>query len=84
MMKFKNIRMYLDKKGIHYYESDNGQKLIIRACAFDSDEESNFYDYGKPYKKPMCYSKEKFFQELFNDPRIIIVDCSDCCACAGW
>ena len=84
MMKFKNIKMYLDKKGIHYYESDDGQKLVIRACAFDSNKESNFYDYGEPYKEPKCYNKEKFFQELFNDPRIIIVDCSECCACAGW
>jgi len=62
MMKFKNIRMYLDKKGIHYYESDNGQKLIIRACAFDSDEESNFYDYGEPYKSPCVIVKRNSFK----------------------
>lgn len=84
MMKFKDIRMYLDKKGIYYYESENGQQLILKACTFDSDEKSNFYDYGEPYKKPVCYRKEKFFQELFNDPRIIIEDCSVCCGCAGW
>ena len=84
MMKLKNIREYLEKKNIHYYTSENGQKLIISACAFDSDEESNFYDYGEPYKEPKCYSKDKFFQELFNDPRIVIVDCSECCSCAGW
>lgn len=84
MMRFKNIRTYLEKKGIRYYETENGQKLVIPACAFDDEKHSNFFDYGEPYKKPHCYNKDKFFKELFNDPRIIIIDCSDCCSCAGW
>lgn len=84
MMKFKNIRAYLDKKGILYNESDNGQYLYIRACAFDSDTQTNFYDYDEPIKTPRCYNKEQFFQELFSDPRIKIVTCDDCCGCAGW
>lgn len=84
MMTFKNIRAYLDKKGIYYWESDNGQRIIIRACTFDGKKESNFYDYGEPYKEPKCYSKDKVLQELFNDPRIIVEDCSNCCGCAGW
>ena len=83
-MKFKNIREYLNKKDLSYYESDNGQLLYIMACAFDSAKKSNFYDYGEPYKKPQCYTKDKILQELFNDPRIIVIDCSDCSRCAGW
>ena len=84
MMTFKDIRAYLNKEGIFYEESENGQHLILHACAFDSAKNSNFYDYGEPYKEPQCYNKDKFFQELFNDSRIIIVDCSECCSCAGW
>lgn len=84
MMKFKDIRAYLDKKGLYYCESDNGQKIFVRACAFDSAKNTNFYDYGEPYKEPQCYTKDKILQELFNDPRIIVTDCSNCCSCAGW
>jgi len=83
-MKFKDIKSCLNEKNIPYYVSENGQKLILRACAFDSKQHTNFYDYGEPYKEPQCYNKDKFFQELFNDPRIIIEDCSICCGCAGW
>ena len=84
MMKFKDIRAYLDKEEIRYFNSDDGQRIGIRTCAFDSDEKSNFYDYGEPYKEPQCYSKDKILQELFNDPRITIINCSECCCCAGW
>ena len=84
MMKLKDIESYLDKKNIRYYRSENNQKIIVPACAFDSKNHTNFYDYGEPYKAPQCYNKNKFFQELFNDPRIIIENCSNCCGCAGW
>ena len=84
MMTFKQIRTYLNKEEIPYFESENGQHLIIHACAFDSDKHSNFYDYGEPYKLPHCYTKDKVLKELFNDPRIMVVDCSECCSCAGW
>lgn len=84
MMRLENIKKYLNKKNIHYYESEDGKKIWVPACAFDSKNQTNFYDYGEPYKEPQCYNKSKFCQELFNDPRIIIVDCSECCSCAGW
>ena len=84
MMKLKNIESYLEKKHIRYYRNANDQKIIVPACAFDSKNHTNFYDYGEPYKEPQCYNKDKFFQELFNDPRVIVIDCSNCCACAGW
>lgn len=84
MMRLKDIESYLSKNNIPYYRSDNGQHIILSACTFDSEKQSNFYDYGEPYKKPQCYNKDKFFQELFKDPRIIILDCSDCCSCEGW
>ena len=84
MMKLKDIESYLDKKNIHHYRSENEQCIIIPACAFDSKSNTNFYDYGEPYKKPQCYNKNKFFQELFNDSRVIVIDCSECCGCAGW
>ena len=84
MMKLKEIESYLNKKKIKYFRSENGQNIILHACAFDSKTQSNFYDYGEPYKEPQCYSKDKLLQEIFNDTRIIIEDCSVCCGCAGW
>ncbi len=84
MMKFKEIRNYLDKENISYYESENGQRLILKACAFDSKNHTNFFDYGEPYKEPQCYTKNKILKELYNDPRIIINTCDECCGCAGW
>lgn len=84
MMKFEKIKNYLDKKNITYYETDDGQHIILHACAFDNKNHSNFFDYGEPYKKPHCYTKDKVLKELFNDSRIVVIDCSDCCACAGW
>jgi len=84
MMKFKEIRNYLQKENISYYESENGQHLFLKACAFDDKNHSNFFDYGEPFKEPCCYTKNKVLKELYNDPRIIIMDCSECCGCAGW
>lgn len=84
MMRFKDIEAHLDRDNIYYYRTDNGQQIVVPACAFDSKNKTNFYDYEEPYKKPQCYKKDKFFQELFNDPRIMVIDCSDCCRCAGW
>ncbi len=84
MMRLENIEKYLSKKNLRHHRSETGKQIIVPACAFDSDKQTNFYDYGEPYKKPQCYNKNKFFQELFNDPRIIIIDCSECCSCAGW
>lgn len=81
MMKFKEIRAQLSARDISYWESDNGQRLYIRACYFG---EKNCFDYGEPYRKPRCYMKDKFLQELFNDPRIIVLSCDDCCGCGGW
>lgn len=83
-MKFKNIRAYLNENNIPYFETENGQHLIIQACSFDSKEHSNFFDYEEPYKAPNCYTKDKILKELFNDPRIIIQTCDVCCGCAGW
>lgn len=59
------------------YRSEDGQKLVLKAC----DVGNNFYDYGEPEKKLTFYPK---FQFLQNDHRIIIEDCSICCGCAGW
>ncbi len=84
MMELEEIKNYLHKENITYYESENEQKLMLPACAFDNKNHSNFFDYGEPYKKPHCYTKNKVLKELFNDSRIIIEDCSDCCSCAGW
>lgn len=84
MMKFEEIKDYLQKENISYYESDNGQHINLPACTFDSEKQSNFFDYEEPYKEPHCYTKDKMLKELFNDPRIIVIDCSDCCSCAGW
>jgi hypothetical protein len=83
-MRLENIEKYLNKKNIHYYESEDGKKICVPACTFDSKDQTNFYDYGEPYKEPQCYNKDKFFQELFNDSRVIVVNCSECCSCAGW
>ena len=83
-MKFKEIKNYLKDKNIPYYESENGQFIVLRACTFDSKNHTNFFDYHEPYKVPHCWTKDKVLKELFNDPRIIIEDCSDCCGCAGW
>lgn len=84
MMTFKEIRNYLQKENISYYESEDGQYLYLKACAFDDNNHSNFFDYGEPFKEPCCYTKNKVLKELYNDPRIRIMDCSECCGCAGW
>lgn len=87
MMKLKNIRAYLDKNNITYSFSEDGQHLILPACAFDDENDmtkTNFFDYNEAYKKPRCYNTAKFWKELFNDPRIIIRTCDECCGCAGW
>lgn len=80
MMTFKEIRNYLQKENISYYESENGQHIIIPACYFS---DNNFFDYGEPYKPPKC-KPDKFLLQLYNDPRIIIETCDICCGCAGW
>lgn len=84
MMKFKEIRNYLQKENISYYESENGQYLYLKACAFDDKNHSNFFDYGEPFKELQCYTKDKILKELYKDPRIIIETCDICCGCAGW
>ena len=81
MMKFKEIRSQLNSRDIDYWESDNGQRLYIRACYFSN---KNFFDYGEAYKKPRCDTKDKFLKELFNDPRIVVLACDDCGGCSGW
>ena len=83
-MRFKDIRKYLNEHNYTYSESENGQHLMLPACNFDNDKHSNFFDYGEPYKKPHCYTQDKVLKELFNDPRITIITCDDCCSCAGW
>lgn len=80
-MKLKEIRQSLRKKNIPFYNSPDGKLICIKSCYFSH---KNFFDYGKGYKKPRCDSKDEFLQELFNDRRIHIITCDECCGCAGW
>lgn len=82
MIKLKEITKYLDKNGISYWRSENNQKLILRACAFNSETESNFYDYGEPPKPIKCFDQKMQF--IFNDPRVVVINCGECWGCAGW
>ena len=80
-MTFKTIRQELENRNIEYTMSENGQKILIRACYFSGN---NFFDYEEGYKPPICTTNNKFLQELFDDPRIKILTCDECCECAGW
>lgn len=75
MKTYKFITDFLAKNNIEY--SKHGGKYYIGRCAVGED---NFYDYGEAEKLLTFY---KGYEWLANDPHIVIVDCCDCCACAG-
>lgn len=79
-----SIEAYLRKEKISYHMDEEEQCIVVPACAFDDDTHSNFYDYGESYKKPRCYTKDKFMAQIFTDPHVIVMDCGECCGCAGW
>ena len=58
------------------YEWTEDENIIIPWCKFGN----NFYDYDeKP--KPMIVTHHAF---LTKSPLVKIIDCSECCGCAGW
>lgn len=73
MRKLKEI----EKMFSGCWRSDNGQIVYIKACEVGD----NFYDYGEE-PKDIAFDKE--FTFLKDDFRIRIVECCDCCGCAGW
>lgn len=76
MIKMKELKQLLDKKGIEY-EVEN-QRVRILSCALGD----NFYDYGK-VEKPIVIDDEQL-EFLLTDFRVRIITCRDCCGCAGW
>lgn len=79
-----SIKAYLEKEKFSYRMTEDEKHIVVPACVFDSETHSNFYDYGEPYKQPHCYTKNKFLAKIFTDPHVIVMECGECCGCAGW
>ncbi|NLA64220.1 MAG: hypothetical protein GX857_13605 [Bacteroidales bacterium] len=78
-MKLEELEKLLKEKGISYtcYDEETGVRIL--SCALGED---NFYDYGERPKKTKIDDKELRFLE--NHPKVTILECCNCCACAGW
>ena len=78
MYKLKEVEKYF---GEQCWRIDGGQKLAILSCALGD----NFYDYGEAPKEELDLSNvPSQFSNLFNDDRIVVIECCDCCGCSGW
>ena len=81
MKKLKEYEKYLDsiRHENGHYRDDSGQYLCVLSCVFGD----NFYDYGEEPPRNFKYDNE-LLREIGEDRRVRIVDCADCCGCAGW
>ena len=74
-MTLEEIMRFLEDNNVEYYEYD--KSVGICACQIGD----NFYDYGE---RPQAVVFDEKFKFLKDNPKVIILECCDCCGCAGW
>ena len=77
-MTYEELKKIFPDKGDVWTE---GKYIFIKACVFGD----NFYDYGEDETPIKFFKKYKHLkEEILDNPKIIVVRCENCCACAGW
>ena len=83
-MNFEELKEYLNKCKIKFFEMEDedadAEKEIVYIYWCEIGD--NFYDYGE--KRPKHTHFYKKFEFLRDDPRVVLLDCADCCGCASW
>ncbi len=79
-MNFEELKEYLNKNEIEFFEMEDTEEEIV--CIKWCEIGDNFYDYGE--EPPTRIKFNKGLEFLKDDPKVILIECSECCACAGW